>query len=44
MKTHLEDPVKPDEFQPIELGSVTEETLGVPEETLEYQIRPNSRD
>lgn len=44
MKDLIQETPETDEFAPIELGSVTDETLGVPQEALEFQIRPNSRD
>ncbi len=44
MNTRNEENPDTDEFEPVELGSVTAETLGVPAEALEFQIHLNSRD
>lgn len=43
MYKHDEDHLTPDEFEPIELGSVSEETRGGDKLGAEYFVGPNSR-
>ncbi len=43
MKTHEQTPPATDEFEPIELGSVSEETRGGNKLEAEYFVGPNSR-
>ena len=43
MKDRKDDLPKTDEFEPIELGSVSEETRGGQERGIEFAVGPNSR-
>ena len=43
MNKHDEDHLTPDEFEPIELGSVSEETRGSAEGDTELYVTFNSR-
>ena len=43
MKTHEENLPATDEFEPIELGSVSEETRGGLQQDVEFASGPNSR-
>ncbi len=43
MKTRIEDRPSEDEFAPIELGSVSEETKGILQEGSELDVTNNSR-
>jgi len=43
MKTHEENPPVTDEFEPIALGSVSEETRGGLNQDVEFAVGPNSR-
>lgn len=43
MKDQIHDTPATDEFEPIELGSVAEETRGGLQEGVEFAVGPNSR-